>query len=57
MRCAASLRAAGLSVAIGDVAETAGIALVTATVVDERRVKLGDGRTLDTATLARELAT
>src|SRR5437870_1435436 len=57
MRCAASLRAAGLSVAIGDVAETAGIALVTAAVVDERRVKLGDGRTLDTATLARELAT
>lgn len=57
MRCAASLRAAGLSVAIGDVAETAGIALVAAAVVDERRVKLGDGRTLDAATLARELAT
>ncbi|TMC78679.1 MAG: hypothetical protein E6J09_04240 [Chloroflexi bacterium] len=57
MRCAASLRAAGLSVAIGDVAETAGIALVAAAVVDERRVKLGDGRTLDTVTLARELTT
>ena len=57
MRCAAALRAAGLSVAIGDVAETAGIALVTAEVVDERRVKLGDGRTLDAPTLARELAT
>ena len=57
MRCAAALRAAGLSVAIGDVAETAGIALVTAEVVDERRVKLGDGRTLDADTLARELAT
>jgi ATP phosphoribosyltransferase regulatory subunit len=57
MRCAASLRAAGLSVAIGDVAETAGIALVAAAVVDERRVKLGDGRTLDATTLASELAT
>ena len=57
MRCAASLRAAGLSVAIGDVAETAGIAFVAAAVVDERRVKLGDGRTLDTVTLARELTT
>ncbi|HEV8469114.1 MAG TPA: ATP phosphoribosyltransferase regulatory subunit [Candidatus Limnocylindria bacterium] len=57
MRCAACLRAAGLSVAIGDVAETAGIALVAAAVVDERRVKLGDGRTLDAITLARELAT
>ena len=57
MRCAASLRAAGLSVAIGDVAETAGIALIAAEVVDERRVKLGDGRTIDAATLARELAT
>jgi ATP phosphoribosyltransferase regulatory subunit len=56
MRCAASLRAAGLSVAIGDVAETAGIALVAAAVVDERRVQLGDGRTLDVETLARELA-
>jgi len=57
MRCAAALRAAGLTVAVGDVAETAGIALVTAEVVDERRVKLGDGRTLDADTLARELAT
>jgi ATP phosphoribosyltransferase regulatory subunit len=57
MRCAASLRAAGLSVAIGDVAEAAGIALVAAAVVDERRVKLGDGRTVDATTLARELAT
>ena len=56
MRCAASLRAAGLSVAIGDVAETAGIALIAAEVVDERRVKLGDGRTIDAATLAREFA-
>src|SRR3989442_1566409 len=54
MRCAASLRAAGLSVAIGDVAETAGIALIAAEVVDERRVKLGDGRTLDAADLALE---
>jgi hypothetical protein len=44
-------------VAIGDVAETAGIALVAAAVVDERRVKLGDGRTLDATALASELAT
>ena len=57
MRCAASLRAAGLSVAIGDVAETAGVALVAAAVVDDRRVKLGDGRTIDAAALASELAT
>jgi ATP phosphoribosyltransferase regulatory subunit HisZ len=57
MRCAAALRAAGLSVAIGDVAETAGIPVVAAAVVDERRVKLGDGRTLDADTLARELTT
>jgi hypothetical protein len=46
-----------LSVAIGDVAETAGIPVVAAAVVDERRVKLGDGRTLDADTLARELTT
>ncbi|OLC21216.1 MAG: hypothetical protein AUH33_02260 [Chloroflexi bacterium 13_1_40CM_68_21] len=57
MRCAASLRAAGLNVAIGDVAENAGITLVAAAVVDERQVRLDDGRTLDAATLARELAT
>jgi ATP phosphoribosyltransferase regulatory subunit len=57
MRCAAALRAAGLSVAIGEVAETAGIPVVAAAVVDERRVELGDGRTLDADTLARELTT
>src|SRR2546427_10174973 len=44
MRCAASLRAAGLSVAIGDVAETAGITLVTAAVRDGARREAVGGR-------------
>ena len=57
MRCAASLRAAGLSVAIGDVAESAGVTVVVAAVVDERRARLDDGRVLATDELARALAT
>jgi ATP phosphoribosyltransferase regulatory subunit len=52
MRCAAALQAAGVCVAIGDVAETAGIPLVCADVVDEERVRLG-GEVIDVASLAR----
>ena len=57
LRCAASLRAAGLSVAIGDVAESAGVTVVVAAVVDEGRARLDDGRVLATDELARALAT
>ena len=56
LRCAAALRASGLAVAIGDVAEPAGQPLVRAAVVDERTVKLADGRSVDAAQLARELS-
>src|SRR2546427_7230897 len=49
MRCAASLRAAGLSVAIVDVAESAGVTVVVAAVVDEGRARLADGRKLAAA--------
>lgn len=55
LRCAASLRGAGLSVAIGDVAEPAGQPVLRVEVVDERRVKLADSRVVDAAELAREL--
>ena len=57
MRCAASLRAAGLSVAIGDVAESAGVTVVVAAVVDEGRARLADGRILAADELARALGT
>src|SRR2546427_111951 len=43
LRCTASLRAAGLSVAIGEVAESAGVTVVVAAVVDERRARLDGG--------------
>ncbi|HYY54239.1 MAG TPA: ATP phosphoribosyltransferase regulatory subunit, partial [Candidatus Dormibacteraeota bacterium] len=56
LRCAAVLRSSGLAVAIGDVAEPAGQPIVVADVVDERTVKLADGRSVDAAALARELA-
>jgi ATP phosphoribosyltransferase regulatory subunit len=55
MRCAASLRAGGLAVALGDVAERAGRAVIHADVVDERSVKLDDGRVADAAALGREI--
>ncbi|HEY3218308.1 MAG TPA: ATP phosphoribosyltransferase regulatory subunit [Candidatus Limnocylindria bacterium] len=54
-RLAARLRGAGLSVAIGSVAEPAGQTVLDADVVDDRRVKLKDGRTLTADDLAREL--
>ena len=48
LRAATALRGAGLAVAIGDVAETAGRAVVRATVVDERHVRYeGATRTID----------
>ena len=55
MRCAASLRAGGLAVAMGDVAERAGRAVIRAEVIDERLVKLDDGRVAEAAALAREM--
>ena len=45
-----------MSVAIGEVAESAGLTIVNAEVVDERRVKLDDGRVVDAEALAREHA-
>ena len=51
MRCAAALRAGGLAVALGDVAERAGRAVIEAEVIDERLVRLGDGRVADAAAL------
>ena len=56
LRCAAVLRSSGLAVAIGDVAEPAGQPIVVADVVDEHTVKLADGRHVEAAALARELA-
>ena len=55
LRCAASLRAGGLAVALGDVAERAGRAVIAAQVIDERLVKLDDGRVAEAATLGREI--
>jgi ATP phosphoribosyltransferase regulatory subunit len=57
LRCAAALRASGVAVALGAVAESAGQPIVVADVVDDRRVRLADGRTVEAAELARELAT
>jgi ATP phosphoribosyltransferase regulatory subunit len=51
MRCAATLRGGGLAVALGDVLERAGRAVIHAEVVDERFVRLDDGRVADAASL------
>jgi ATP phosphoribosyltransferase regulatory subunit len=53
---AANLRARGVVVAIGLVAERAGLEIVESTVVDRDRVRLADGRVLTADELARELA-
>lgn len=53
---AARLRARGLVVAIGAVAERAGLEIVETAVVDRDRVRLADGRVVTAAELARELA-
>ena len=55
MRCAAALHAGGLAVALGDVVERAGRAVIRAEVLDERRVKLDDGRVADAASLGGEI--
>src|SRR5437867_6407477 len=55
-RLAAALRAAGINVAIGAVAEPAGQTVIDAAVADERRVTLADGRTVTADALARELS-
>ena len=55
MRCAAALRAGGLAVALGDVAERAGRAVIEAEVIDERLVRLDDGRVADAAALCVEI--
>ena len=55
MRCAAAVRAGGLAVAVGDVAERAGRAVIEAEVIDERLVKLEDGRVAEAAALGREI--
>ena len=55
MRCAGALRAGGLAVALGDVAERAGRAVIQAEVIDERLVRLDDGRVADAATLGVEI--
>ena len=57
LRCAAALRGAGLAVAIGAVAEPAGQPIVIADVVDERSVRLADGRVMTVDKFARELLT
>lgn len=53
---AAGLRARGVIVAIGEIAERAGLEVVDATVVDQGRARLGDGRVVTVDELARELA-
>jgi len=56
MRCAAALRAGGLAVALGDVVERAGRAVIYAEVIDESLVKLDDGRVAEAASLGSEVA-
>jgi hypothetical protein len=56
MRCAAALRAGGLAVALGDVVERAGRAVIHAEVIDESLVKPDDGRVAEAASLGSELA-
>ena len=55
MRCAAACRAGGMAVALGDVAERAGRAVIEAEVIDERRVKLADGRVAEARALGAEI--
>src|SRR5438093_1389481 len=53
---AATLRARGVVVAIGAVAERAGLEIVDAAVVDRDRVRMANGRVLSADELARELS-
>jgi ATP phosphoribosyltransferase regulatory subunit len=52
---AEALRSAGLAVALGAVAESAGLAVVNASVRDAEHVRLDDGRVVAPAQLARDL--
>jgi ATP phosphoribosyltransferase regulatory subunit HisZ len=54
-RLAERLRRAGLAVAIGEVAESAGLSVVNASVGDAEHVRLDDGRMVAAAQLARDL--
>ena len=54
-RVASALRAQGLAVAVGAVAESAGLTVINAAVRDAERVRLVDGRDVTPAELAREL--
>ena len=53
---AAGLRARGVVVGIGAVAERAGLEIVEAAVVDAGRVRMADGRVVTVDELARELS-
>jgi ATP phosphoribosyltransferase regulatory subunit len=55
-RLAARLRAGGLAVAIGAVAEPAGVTVLSAEAIDGERLRLQDGRVVVCDDLARELA-
>lgn len=55
-RLAARLRAKGVVVAIGAVAEPAGVTVLSAEVIDGERLRLQDGRVLACDDLVRELA-
>jgi ATP phosphoribosyltransferase regulatory subunit len=54
-RVAGALRGLGLLVAVGAIAESAGLAVVNVSVVDNIRVRLSDGRVVSLDELAREL--
>ena len=54
-RCAARLRGVGLVVAIGAVAETANLPVVTVATIDDEHVRCDDGRTLSIDEFARTL--
>jgi len=56
-RLVATLRRRHIGVAIGSAAESAGLRVLEATVVDETHVQLKDGRTLTIEALEREAAT
>jgi len=55
-RLAARLRSRGVAVAIGAVAEPAGVAVIVAEAIDGERVRLEGGRVVSCDDLARELA-
>ncbi len=55
-RLAARLRSRGVAVAIGDVAEPAGVTVLTAEAIDAERLRLQGGRVVACDELARELA-